>query len=396
MTRFLQTYQNTYIDNDAEGRLEDQDGLAYTIDFLVLEDLDFMHGCIRAPPVQKELEGRLQAGGGPSNWIKDLMILTISYAQITVEEQGMWDIDVNVFLAEETGVTASYNARAASSDLVVKVGEWQQQKLVEGLLACVQELYSRAAPTSDDKDWRLREASLYVLGQVLVDWEDFDRKLDPQMSNALITFARSAQQSPLPLLRARGFTVAATIMKASGGTLRDLAESLMQRNITAIQTDPSEIVQASCVRAIQAYLSALPIDTTLFLQTRIIQVLREWFASKELGDLTESEELLFTLTESLRDLLLLDTRICASGDGLNLLFSIVSRGSDNFQMTNLVAETFEEICSTIAPLGGEAYIQLCQKALPSLTGAFDVGSMTEENSLTSVSSSSIYSQKHMD
>jgi hypothetical protein len=32
-------------------------------------------------------------------------------------------------------------------------------------------------------------------------------------------------------------------------------------------------------------------------------------------------------------------------------------------------------------MGGDAYVQLCAKVLPSLTGAFDVGSLTEENAL---------------
>ena len=45
---------------------------------------------------------------------------------------------------------------------------------------------------------------------------------------------------------------------------------------------------------------------------------------------------------------------------------------------------FEEVCRTIAATGPDAYLQLCQKVLPSLTGAFDVGEMSEENALTNL------------
>ncbi|KAH3938725.1 hypothetical protein HBH53_246490 [Parastagonospora nodorum] len=47
----------------------------------------------------------------------------------------------------------------------------------------------------------------------------------------------------------------------------------------------------------------------------------------------------------------------------------------------LVNETFEDVTQSISQMGGDAYVQLCAKVLPSLTGAFDVGSLTEENAL---------------
>ena len=49
-------YHELYINDERQGRLEDTDGLPYTLDFLVLEEIDFMQSCLRAPPVRKELE----------------------------------------------------------------------------------------------------------------------------------------------------------------------------------------------------------------------------------------------------------------------------------------------------------------------------------------------------
>ena len=123
LTLLQEPYKDMYVDNDEQGRLEDGDGLAYTLDFLVLELLDFFSSCLRAPPVQKELEAQLQAHGSVSNtpWVMDVMKLAVSYAQIPKEEEDLWDIDVNLFLAEETSVTANYTARTACGDLLIKL-----------------------------------------------------------------------------------------------------------------------------------------------------------------------------------------------------------------------------------------------------------------------------------
>lgn len=98
-------YQSHYIENGGQGRLEDSDGLPYTLDFLILEELDFLNQCMRATPVQKELEAQLN--GRPAHetpWILDLMKLLVAYSQITCEEEELWDIDVSLYLAEETSV----------------------------------------------------------------------------------------------------------------------------------------------------------------------------------------------------------------------------------------------------------------------------------------------------
>lgn len=99
------SYQDNFIENGSQGRLEDSDGLPYTLDFLILEELDFLNQCMRATPVQKELEAQL--AGRPAHeapWVLDLMKLLASYSRITSEEEDLWDIDVSLYLAEETSV----------------------------------------------------------------------------------------------------------------------------------------------------------------------------------------------------------------------------------------------------------------------------------------------------
>lgn len=171
-------YKTMYIDNDMQGRLEDSDGLPYTLDFLVLEELDFLQSCLRASPVQHELETQLKANSGVANtpWVMDVMKLAVGYAQIPNEEESLWGIDVNLFLAEETSVTANYNARAACGDLLIKLGEWLHQGALEGLLG-----YTKALFSTEGSGWRTREAALFLLTQLMNDFIDVDKPVAPEL-----------------------------------------------------------------------------------------------------------------------------------------------------------------------------------------------------------------------
>lgn len=371
-------YQAMYIEDDLQGRLEDADGLPYTLDFLVLEELDFMQACLRAPPVRKELEQQLQAANGGLSWITDVMKIAVAYAQITTEEEGLWDIDCNVFLSEETNVTANYTPRSACGDLVIKLGEWLNSTAVEGLLAHTRSLYS------ENPEWKLKEAALYLLNQLLGDFQDVEKQIGPEAAQGYVDFIQHAMQEDIVFLRARGYLVAGSLTRTSGAALQHVAVSFMEASLRAISEDSSEIVQVSCIRALQYYLSSLPPAVMLAKQQAIIAALSDFLNAQDFDDLMDSDDMLITIIETLRDAILLDVRTCLEGGGIDLLFTVASRGASNFQIAFMVAETFEDVASTIAGVGSEAYAQLTTKVLPSLMGAFDVATLTEENALANL------------
>lgn len=372
-------YRQMYIDDDRQGRLVDADGLPYTLDFLVIEELDFMQACLRAPPVRKELEQQLHSQSSPSTgWIADMMRLAVSYAHITTEDEGLWEIDVNVFLSEEVNVTANYTPRTACGDLVIKLGEWLNAATVEGLLAYTRTLYSENA------SWKAKEAALYLLNQLLGDFQDVEKKIGAEAANGYVDFIKHAMQEEAVFLRARGYLVAGSLTRTSGEALQPVAASFMQASLQAIASDSSEIVKVSCIRALQYYLASLPPSMTLTQQPVIITTLSNFLNVQDFSDLEDSDDLLITIVETLRDAILLDTSTCLNSGGLDLLFTIASRGATNFQIALLVIETFEEIASTIAGTGSSQYAQLAAKVLPSLMGAFDVATLTEENALANL------------
>jgi hypothetical protein len=304
----------------------------------------------------------------------DVMKLAVGYAQIPKEEEDLWDIDVNLFLAEETSVTANYTARTACGDLLIKLGEWLHQGALEGLLAYTQGLFAAGNAT-----WRTREASLFLVTQLMNDFLDVDKQVAPEVAGAylgLIDYAINRVDEPL--LRARGYLVAGILVQS----IPDVALGLLDRTIKFVNSDDAEVVKVACIKALQGFIKArtVPADR----QISIVNSISEFLYAKDLTDLEDADDLLVTLVESLRAAIGLDFRIAITGDNnaLDLLFQLVQHGASNFQLTMLVNESFEEIVEALA--GGEAYAALCAKVLPTLTGAFDVGDMTQDNPLVEV------------
>lgn len=371
-----ESYRNMYVENDEQGRLEDADGLPYTLDFLVLEELDFLQQCLRAPPVQKELNAQIKAHQSVTStpWVMDVMKLAVGYAQICKEEEDLWGMDVNLFLSEETSVTANYTARTACGDLLIKLGEWLHQDALEGLLACTQALFSAPETT-----WRAREASLYLLTQLLSDFLDIGRPITAEIASqylGLIDFAMTREEEPL--LCARGYLVAGVLVQS----VFNIRPDQLDRTIKQINGSESEVVQVSCIKALHGFIKAGVVNIER--QVPIISAISEFLNTQDLSDLADSDDLLVTLVETLRAAFGLDYRITIADNlgALDLLFVLAKHGAASYQMTSMVTETFEEIVEAMnAP---DAYAALSNKVIPSLIGAFDVGSMTEDNSLVEV------------
>jgi len=317
-------YEQMYLENEAQGRLEDADGLPYTLDFLVLEELDLFNHCLKASPVRKELEAQL--GGQGSTWLLDISKVATSYSRITLEEQQLWDIDVSLYLAEEQSVSANYTPRTACGDLLIKLGEWLGPKALEGLYA-----YTKSVFTGD-VSWRRQEAALYLLNMLLSDFLDVGRTVSPELSQAYLELVNYAiNQNQEPLLRARGYLVAGLLSQCNG-----IAASLMDRTIDAITSESSELVQAACIKATEGFIRSevAGVKGNIQLQTKIVGAINQWISTQDMTEIEEADDLLVTLAETLRAAINIDKVVTVSSDvpALDLLFLIAKHGSTNWQV----------------------------------------------------------------
>ncbi|MCJ1299820.1 hypothetical protein MMC08_002614 [Hypocenomyce scalaris] len=375
----LAPYHTFYIYEDRQGRLEDADRLPYTLDFLILEELDLLRSLLGVRPVKKELMNYMEQAAPASperEWIADVLRLLVGYSQITTEEEGLWEIDVNVFLSEESSETANYTPRNACSDLVDMISSWLPSQALKSLLA-----YVRTVFQDGDSSWRSKESALFILNRMLGEYHEQGKDVHAMMASAYSENVQPAMLSDEQFLRSRGFTVAGTIVKASTGQSNQVAEDLTQKSLKAIRDDSSDIVKVSCIRVLRDCIDAMSRPQAKDFQIPVVTVISEYLSSQDLDELADNEDLLNTMVETLRDAIQVDAILCLESAALDVLFTMASQGAKNMQTVDIVEEAFMSITESIAAQGMDPYSRLCAKVLPTLTGAFDVGDMTSENAL---------------
>ncbi|EEY15253.1 KapG [Verticillium alfalfae VaMs.102] len=370
----LQTpYENLYINNATQGRMEDSDALPFTLDYLVVEELDFLNQCFRAPPVVAELARQLEqsATSGESSWMVEVMSMLASYSRIGSEEQGMWDIDCSLYLVEETSASANYTARIAASDLLIKLGEWYSQKTVDAVFAYTQTLFS-----GDKAPWKTQEASLFLFSMLLSDFHDMDKSIPSHITEAYLALVDySINQSEEPYLRARGYLLGGNLTRAV-----QTPAALLDRTIACITTEGEEVVQLSCIKALEYFMRSgrVPADR----QVPMLNAISQYMQDKDPDDLEAYEELVVTLAETIRLAINLDARVAIQAQdvqSVDLLFHIAKYASSNFQALMLVGEAFEDIVRSLSD--SASYAALCAKVLPTLIAAFNTAAVTENDPL---------------
>ena len=224
---------------------------------------------------------------------------------------------------------------------------------------------------------------LYVLKQVLEEVSSYERPVGPEIAQAYLSHCQAAMQdSGSEFLRARGFIAAGALITAPGKALRDLVPEFALQSLKAIEHESSDIVKVSSMRVLQQYLKVLPAGRAQEFQVQTVAAISGFLSSHDLSEINDTEDLLDTLVETLRDAVMTDPTLCLEHPALDVLFTMAAYGARSWQTSMLVNETFESITSIMSSKGPETYARLCSKVLPSLTGALDVGDMTSENSLS--------------
>lgn len=185
-------------------------------------------------------------------------------------------------------------------------------------------------------------------------------------------------------MRARGYLVAGALSRVSGQAFQQTASSYLEATLKAIAEDPAEVVKGACMRVLQDLMPSLPNSAARSFQPTVIAAISEYVSAHDLREDDESEDLKVTLAETVRDTIMVDPSVVLSSMAIDVLFNIASSGAENFQLTMIVTEAFEDILDHVSEHhGAEGYTVVSEKVLPSLMGAIDVGNLTEENALTS-------------
>lgn len=211
-----------------------------------------------------------------------------------------------------------------------------------------------------------------------------EQEITIELANNFNNFIQFSIQQEQEFLRARGYLVAGIVARTAGEGFQQTATSYLEAALKAISEDPSEVVKVSCIRVLQDLVPSLPSSVTQPAQVPIITAVSEFISGHDITETSETDDLKVTLAETLRDTIMVEPNVVLSSMALDVLFNVASNGASNFHLAMVVTETFEDIVQWIAQQGSDSYIRLCEKVLPSLTGAIDVGNLTQENALTNL------------
>ena len=386
LSRLAPEYGSLFIDGETEARLVgESDNLPYSLDLLIVELIDLLQAVLRAPTVRSEFTQQIKQQGASENgfdWIQELLAVLVQYSRASEEEQGMWDADINIYLAEMDAITANYTPRAACAEIISRtLYDWLKQTLVEAMLFFDKHRNSNGNPVSS-KD---REAFLYLLNQGLKEFDSNIVELEESLASRVMEQVSGSLQHSSPYVRAGAQFVLGTLFKITGDKFHDAGASAFANAVQSITSDDSDIVKVACLNVLPHYMDSLPKRITRPMQNNVFDAVAHFIAEHDLKDeLEESDDVKGALITALRDAMLLDTSKVIATSAIDTLLTLASDGATSFLLASQVSESFEGIAAAMSELGTDKYAKLCSKTIPALSGAFDVGDMTSESALTNL------------
>lgn len=123
-------------------------GLPYTLDNLVIEELEYLQTLLDSPVVKSQLESLTAEGNTIREWVTQLMGSLVTFSCITAEAEGLWEIDFNVFLSEESFAETLNSPRSACASFVWKICAWLPVQTLESLTDYMKMIFQNGASRS--------------------------------------------------------------------------------------------------------------------------------------------------------------------------------------------------------------------------------------------------------
>ena len=231
------------------------------------------------------------------------------------------------------------------------------------------------------------EAILFLLTSILRDLDEMLKQLPAATVHTILTLTQGCIKHENDFIRAGSQLLLSAVAQVAGDEFRQSAATNLQTAIQAATQDESDVVKVTCIKVMQDYLRKLPKAMKQNFQIPIVHAVGEFISSHDLRDeLEDSDDVKSALIETVRDAIAIDPVSALDNTGaLDLFFTLASDAAANIQLFQLSTEAFENIVTGVVGGGQpDAFVRLCKKTIPSLTGAFDIANMTQESALTNL------------
>ena len=140
-------YRVLYVETDERlSKSLDELDLPYTFDLLVLEEIEFFADLLRSSELKRQLSVTVFAN---PTYVSQMMNILVAYISVAAEEEGMWGVDINIFLQGETSViSSSYITRdAIATKLATAYVEDQSKEVMNGAVQAMHAVFGREDAT---------------------------------------------------------------------------------------------------------------------------------------------------------------------------------------------------------------------------------------------------------
>ncbi|URD91573.1 hypothetical protein MUK42_00986 [Musa troglodytarum] len=243
----LKVYQLSAIEGkqDSHSGRYDSDGGEKSLDSFVIQLFEFLLTIVGNSRLAKVI-GRD---------VKELVYYTITFLQITEEQEHSWSLDANQYVADEDDVT--YSCRVSGSLLLEELINAYGGEAIKSIMEACQSHFSEScqAKVAGSEDWwRLQEASLFALvslSEQLIEVEDSKLTKDNLRNLLEQMITEDSGIHECPFLHARIFS---TISKFSSLINRRICELSLYAAIQAIASDVPAPVKVGACRALSQLL----------------------------------------------------------------------------------------------------------------------------------------------
>ncbi|KAK6352777.1 hypothetical protein TWF696_004779 [Orbilia brochopaga] len=369
-----ESYVKDFVEGDTDGRLSNVDGLPYTLDLLMLEEVDFLQTCLRSKSVKEEFLRAVNASTQP---LEQMVYACVLLAQITGEDEGLWELDYNVFVAEETAMTANFTTRTAASDLVMRLWDWLKTPVLVALINFAAQSHA---------SWKAAEASFYLLEQAITSESDNAIAVFGQLSAEMVTGLLSNLKKSLThenvFLRARGWLLGSTLTRVQSPALLEFLSELVPGCIQAASNDSSDIVKISAIRAIETIAETVNNENIVHFQADIVRSIGAFIASQSPDEREEAQDVLCVLANTLKAVLRLQPKLALdpAAHVFELLFMLGESGASNVYLSNVIQEIVDDTAECLP----DDFVPLCNQAVPLIIKVLDADSYDQENPFTNL------------
>lgn len=289
-----------------------------------------------------------------TNNLDPFFYLLTRYAQITKEDEETWEDDMNEFVKEESDLSIRRAVRPQIPDILSSLNKTRQFNILAFYL-------EKALATFSDSQWKIKEASLYLLSWLLVEGYEDRPNLPKSYVEALVrSISEFHYDNSHNLLRARSYIAGSTVCKSLKEQIDTTTVSipLFEATVNAAISDSSNTVKSACLISFSKFSQILPKD---YISTKLAVLYEIISAMTPKAD----EDTPATFAEVLMSIIQSDFVFAVQYPALiEIVYNLLSRDPTNIMLTNEIVDIMEELAETATD--NSAYGGFAQHSLPPL------------------------------